>query len=166
MQTLRRFLVLAALSFWLGGFTFYTAVVVPIGTDELGSTADQGAITRRVTNYINLSGAAALAPLALDLLAGGDPSKRRRGLRVLFWLGLLLTLLVLFYLHLQLDALLDETPYNRSEFLKFHRLYLWVSTLQWAFGLGFLLLTLPAWRAEDQRSPERATEADRRTSGA
>jgi len=29
----RRFLTIAALMFWQGGFTFYAAVVVPIGTD-------------------------------------------------------------------------------------------------------------------------------------
>ena len=31
MTLVRRFLVVAALMFWQGGFTFYSAVVVPLG---------------------------------------------------------------------------------------------------------------------------------------
>src|SRR5689334_22865465 len=65
----RRFAVLAALMFWQGGFTFYAGVVVPIGTDVFGSAAGQAGITRRVAWYINVSGAAALAVFAWDVLA-------------------------------------------------------------------------------------------------
>jgi hypothetical protein len=35
MTTLRRFLALAALLDWQGGFLFYAAVVIPIGLDVL-----------------------------------------------------------------------------------------------------------------------------------
>ena len=56
----RRFLVLAALMFWQGGFTFYAAVVVPIGTAQLGGATEQGFITRHVAWYLNLVGAVAL----------------------------------------------------------------------------------------------------------
>src|SRR5262249_17618726 len=72
MQTVaRRFLVLAGLMLWQGGFTFYAAVVVPIGMDELGSHTAQGVITRRVAPVINLAGLAALA-----LLVWGMPRQR------------------------------------------------------------------------------------------
>ena len=54
---LRRLLVLAAFAFWQGGFTFYAAVVVPVGTEVLGSSMEQGSITRRVTVYLNMAGA-------------------------------------------------------------------------------------------------------------
>jgi hypothetical protein len=47
----RRFLLLTALVFWQGGFTFYGAVVVPIGSEILGSqmfrTLVYAAIERR-----------------------------------------------------------------------------------------------------------------------
>ena len=36
---LRRFLVLAALFFWQGGFTFYASVVVPVGQQVFGHSA-------------------------------------------------------------------------------------------------------------------------------
>ena len=54
MTILRRFLVLIALFFWQGGFTFYAAVVVPVGQQVLHSHLRQGFVTQQVTNYLNL----------------------------------------------------------------------------------------------------------------
>src|SRR5262249_36841604 len=75
-----RFIVLAAYALWQGGFFFYTAEVVPIGTDVLGSATSQGFITRRVAIKMNQFGAAALAIFALDLYLSRDRSKLRRRL--------------------------------------------------------------------------------------
>ena len=49
VQVMARFLSLCAFAFWQGGFVFYSGVVVPIGSDELGDTV-QGFITRGGTN--------------------------------------------------------------------------------------------------------------------
>jgi hypothetical protein len=154
MVPLRRFLVLIALFFWQGGFTFYASIVVPIGTDVLRSSRRQGFITRLVTRDLNLSGAIALAPLAWDLAAGRDPSRRRRLARVGFWLGLAATQAALFWLHPHLDSLLQVKGgivLDPEAFRPLHRLYLWLSTAQWACGLGYLGLAVLAWRAEDRR---------------
>src|SRR6059058_825237 len=90
MLLLRRFLVIVALMFWQGGFLFYASVVVPVGTEVFGrhypaphgenvsAKRQQGRITRTVAFWINLSGAAALLPLAWDLFAGGETRRRRR----------------------------------------------------------------------------------------
>jgi len=67
MTVLRRLVLVLALMFWQGGFTFYASVVVPVGSDFLGSHVDQGWITRSVTNYLNLSGAVALALWFVDI---------------------------------------------------------------------------------------------------
>ena len=48
MVVVRRFVVVQALLLWQGGFLFYAAIVVPVGTDELGSAFAQGKITARV----------------------------------------------------------------------------------------------------------------------
>ena len=53
--------------FWLGGFTFYAAVVVPIGREVLGSA--QSDVTRHVSFYLNLTAAIALLPLMKRLSA-------------------------------------------------------------------------------------------------
>src|SRR5213082_1434097 len=99
---LRRLVVLAALMFWQGGFTFYAAVVVPVGQSVLGSHRRQGMITRVVTDYLNLTGAVALVPLAWDAAAGG----RRRG-RWLTWAVMAVAQVALVGLHGHLNDLLD-----------------------------------------------------------
>ena len=45
---LRRLLLLLTLMFWQGGFMFYGAVVVPVGSEVLASDTGQGFITRSV----------------------------------------------------------------------------------------------------------------------
>jgi hypothetical protein len=151
MTLLRRFLVISALLFWQGGFLFYASVVVPVAQQEL-SHLRQGFVTRRVTNFLNLSGAVALAIVALEL-AAADRKVCRRVARALVWLGMAATLAVLVWLHIRLDALLDPEGLrvlDRAEFYPSHRAYLWVSTIQWALGVVFLWLTLAAWRAVDR----------------
>jgi Na+-driven multidrug efflux pump len=150
----RRYLALAALFFWQGGFTFYAAVVVPIGQDVLGSHLLQGFITRRVTVYLNLAGAIALLPLVWDTVGTRDPAAWRRWLRLLLWLALAAALVALYRLHPILDQYLDPEYRDLSDrraFRPYHRLYLWVSTVQWGCAVFYLLLTLLAWRAEDRR---------------
>ncbi len=152
MITLRRFLVLAALMFWQGGFTFYAAVVVPIGQRNLGPV-DQGFLTREVTQYLNLAGAVALGILVWDLVA--PRTARRQRLRWLSWLGMVVSLLVLAWLHHHLDGLLDLSAtrvVDRRHFRAGHRAYLWMSTFQWACGVTYCWLALRAWRIEDHRA--------------
>jgi hypothetical protein len=148
----RRFLVLLALMFWQGGFTFYASVVVPIGRDMLGSSLEQGFITREVTRYLNLSGAIALLILALDLVAGREAPWARR-LRWLSWLGMVGTLVWLVWLHPHIDQYLNteyHTIIDGRAFRAGHRAYLWISTVQWGFGLVYAWLTLRAWRQADR----------------
>jgi hypothetical protein len=159
MTTLRRFAVMLALMFWQGGFTFYTGVVVPIGTDILGSPEEQGWITRRVTDYLNLAGVVAVVVLGWDIAAGGDPGTGRRRLRWLVWALLAAMLGMLAWLHGRLDAYLDVEQLrilDRPTFRALHRGYLWVSTAQWTCGLVAVYLLLRAWRAEDDTQREKS----------
>jgi hypothetical protein len=156
----RRLLVLIALMFWQGGFTFYAAVVVPVGQEVLGTHFKQGRITRRVTVYLNLAGAAALLPLTWDAAASADRSARRRRLRWLALGGMAVGLALLAWLHPQLDALIDlqagSIP-ERNTFQVGHRWYLWISAAQWALGIVYAVLTLHAWRDGDRAEGERAS---------
>jgi hypothetical protein len=154
MLLLRRYLVLAALFFWQGGFTFYASVVVPVGQQVFGHLR-QGFVTRQVTEYMNLSGAVALAILAWDLIVSRDPAAWRRWGRWLSWAGMVIALLLLYWLHGRLDELLvtkGRIIRDEEAFRPQHRLYLWISTVQWAFALLYLLLTLALWRSQDRRA--------------
>ncbi len=155
----RRFLALAALMFWQGGFIFYASVVVPVGQQRLGHF-DQGLITRRVTDYMNLAGAAALLVLAWDVVGTNDPSHVRRGLRWGSWLGMAALLAALFWLHPRLDALIDldlDRLRDRAAFRTGHRWYLWLSTVQWGLAILYALVMLRSWREEDRNGANPAS---------
>jgi hypothetical protein len=151
MLLFRRFLVLIALFFWQGGFTFYASVVVPVGQQVFGHLR-QGFVTRQVTVYLNLAGSVALLVLVWDLIAARDPVLWRRRSCWLLWTAMLLTLLGLIWLHGQLNQLLIDKGriiQDADLFRARHRFYLWISTVQWACSLLYLLLTLIIWRRED-----------------
>lgn len=153
LTLLRRFLVLAALMFWQGGFTFYASIVVPVGQEELGSHLQQGFITRKVTNYLNLTGACALVFLAWDVAASRERSRPRRWIRWAAWTGMVVVLMLLAWLHPHLDQLLDLEMRELADAQAFrtgHRWYLWLSSVQWLFALVYAALTLQAWQAEDR----------------
>jgi len=102
---------------------------------------------------MNLSGAAALAILLWDLFVGPDVARWRLWIRRLIWLAMVIALIWLAWLHVQLDALLEPDEMeilDRRSFTIGHRWYLWISTVQWACGMIFLLTTLSSWRAADQ----------------
>lgn len=152
----RRFFVLAALGFWQGGFAFYAAVVVPMGEQVLSSPIEQGFVTRRVTNYLNLAGGVALALLLWEIAA----EKNRRQLRSVAWAAMAATLCVQFGLHPWLDRFLDaEAMYvlDHDRFYVAHQLYLIASALQWFACLVVLFTTLKAWRGEE---PSDESEGD------
>jgi hypothetical protein len=134
MSKLRRFLVFLALAFSFGGFTFYAAVVVPIGGAVLGTTT-QGFVTRHVTDVINAATAVSIAFLAWEAIAGS--ASRSRAVSIVL-AALIATVaaccLVLVGLHPRLVALLDVkemSVIDHDEFYRTHRVYLWVSALQW-----------------------------------
>jgi hypothetical protein len=140
--------------FWVGGFLFYTSIVVPIGTDQLGRVG-QGFITREVTRAINVSAAVALTLLLAETWLTADPGVRRRWARRGLWLGMALCQAALFYLHPMLDGYLDvETASirQRPTFYQLHRVYLWTHTAQFALAVIELGLMLAAWRAADVRA--------------
>lgn len=145
MHTLvRRFAVLAVLMFWQGGFTFYAAIVVPRGQEILGPS-QQADVTRQVTNYLNVSGGVGLVILAWELLA--QPRRTKVSGRISWgaWAGMLLTLLSMVWLHPRLEKLMDAERFDHDTFHPSHRIYLWLSTLQWFFCLVYMTGILRTW---------------------
>lgn len=143
METVRLFFLYLAIAFSFGGFSFYAAVVVPIGSNVFDATS-QGFITQQVTNIINVASAVTLFTLVWEGLASRH---RRSPSQNTIFVGLLATyaicLTALFMIHPQLDALLDnenlsvEAP---DKFYNLHRVYLWVSTIEWLATIGLIWL--------------------------
>jgi hypothetical protein len=79
LETFRRFVVIYAFLLWQGGFVVYGGVVVPIGSDQLGSDLAQGLITQRVSVWLNIFGVVWCLALGWDCLALKEDSWRHGG---------------------------------------------------------------------------------------
>jgi hypothetical protein len=136
----RRFIVIAAIAFWLGGFTFYAGVAVPMGVEVLGTHKAVGFITQRVTHWLNIAGVFALSILLANLLIGWRPAGKRLRRMLLFTFAVMAAIEIeLFILHPVLDRLLITQPVREildvDRFDTWHRVYLISSSFQWFFGV-------------------------------
>lgn len=114
---------------WWGGLTFYAAVVVPIGTQQIGSL-DQGFITQQVTRWHN----GLLAAMTFYLLI--------ESIRRPFWLrlvvgGLILIQAGLWMQHIELTQRMDlEVRSVSTDFYSQHARYLWLTSAEWLLGVA------------------------------
>ena len=88
LTVLRRMALIVTLMFWQGGFMFYGAVVVPVGSEVLGSHREQGFVTRSVTNYLNGAGVLCLAVWCWDVFQGRRPVPKWNRIRWIVWAAL------------------------------------------------------------------------------
>lgn len=142
--TLIRFLLLLSLSFTFGGFLFYASVVVPLGTQVLGSTT-QGFVTREVTNVINIASVFSSVATLVFCWAGtgGRQSASQSSVRVPLICAVTIGVSAVFliWLHRHLDEAMAEDEFaviDAVSFYSMHRVYLWVSTIQWLASLPIL----------------------------
>ena len=134
-----RLLFLATLSIYIGGFTFYSVVVIRILHDRL-ERFEAGLITQRVTDALNALGGGTLllgwCVLGLTVVcrARGD-----RGSRWQFWPLTIssICLVILVVLHRVMDHKLATG--TLAGFYPWHRAYLWTSTVQWIANLVLLI---------------------------
>ncbi|QDV21632.1 hypothetical protein Pan153_63220 [Gimesia panareensis] len=132
---------------WWGGLCFYAVVVVPIGTELIGSV-EQGFITQQVTQWHNAL--SILAVLCLCIEAG------RRQSRLLWGTGAILAIVVVceFVWHIHLTALMDFQDQSVPEhFYGAHAIYLWMTAVEWGIGL-LLPVYFFASGAEQMKSVE------------
>ena len=135
-----RRLFLVALSIYIGGFTFYSAVVIPVLHDRLESSLETGLITQRVTDVLNLLGVATLsAGWCVYGLSAAREFRSDRGSRFKIWPLVIssICLIVLLVLHRVLDRKLETNTF--AGFYPYHRAYLWTSTVQWFANLVLLI---------------------------
>lgn len=146
MTTSRRYLALLAIALWMGGFTFYTVIVIPTGAKILGSERQVGFITQQVTQWLNFIGIGTLLLLLWNTLAEFKPQRRffRMGL-VATSVVMTVTLAGLFISHRWIDALLDtenKKVHELGHFYNLHRLCMVLATAQWWAALAHLWLEL------------------------
>lgn len=151
-ETARRYLVLLAISMWLGGFTFYSVVVIHTAHHVLDSMLETGLITQQVSGWLNIIGVAALVILLWNTLVNRQRHWTKWFLASM-WIVMAVVQVSLFLLHPVLDHQIDiETRHlvNREAFRPTHTLYVSLSTVQWIAGLLYLFCTLHVWRLRDQ----------------
>ncbi|MGL4420517.1 MAG: hypothetical protein ACRCZF_07625, partial [Gemmataceae bacterium] len=153
MPLVRRFLCLQSAMLWQGGFLFYALVVVPIGTEHLGSAREQGLITQRVTVWLNLIGIGSLALALWTILA--EPAPRRARLFVWALLGILHCALMVLHPYLGRGIDDDGRLISRPHFQFWHGTYLWITAVQWVLSLvgTVLLLRRPQLSEAPATSP-------------
>ncbi|HEX8914151.1 MAG TPA: hypothetical protein VF796_17515 [Humisphaera sp.] len=152
-RLLLRFLVVAATAFWVGGFFFYSGVVIHVGHGVLHSQRAQGFITQQVTVWLNVASLPALAIFLGNLLASWRHGRRwPRRLMLGAWLLMTAVQVALFAMHPAMDGLLDP-PHNkivdRRAFYFYHALYMALSAGQHFAGVGYAVLALFLWHRAD-----------------
>lgn len=153
----RRFLTVSALGLWLGGFTVYTAFVIPVGHRHF-SSGRFGFVTGEITSVLNLLALIAAPVLLVNVIAEwGGMSRILRWGSVASWGLIVLATLTLFLIHAKLDGVMDY-PHrgisDRERFEPLHERYELVATLQWAAGLIHLGCILAGWRRSDARTAQ------------
>lgn len=154
-----RFFALLTLAVWVGGFTFYSAVVIPELHGAMGSV-EAGDITRRVTDPLNAIGAVALGVWwALEAVDRSEVRARVRRTRLGLLAATSAILAFLVLLHRVMDGRLDAGRLNG--FYPLHRVYLIASTLQWLANLGLLAVAVVGWGARNDHAVEAPNEGER-----
>ena len=133
--TWRLFLLLVWAAWW-GGLCFYAVVVVPIGTELIGSV-EQGFITQRVTQWHNgLSGL-----FLVSLLIEAIRRRRRELWAIVVVLAIIDIALVVW--HAKLTGMIDfKQQAVPGSFYAQHAIYLWITLAEWLLGI-----TMPIWIA-------------------
>ncbi|MBM3994529.1 MAG: hypothetical protein FJ303_10315 [Planctomycetes bacterium] len=152
MTPIRRVLLLWLFMFWQGGFLFYGAVVVTIGSTVLESDFAQGLITRYVAVALNITGGVVLLAWTWDLIS---ERHSRLTLRWSAWTMLLASVIALACIHPNMDALIDahrKTLHDADRFHHLHRWYLRISTAQWLTSVVFTWWTVQNWRESDSEA--------------
>ena len=150
---IHRTLLIASFAIWFGGFGFYAAIVVPVGTEVLGSAHAQGMITRRVTESMNVFCAIAAGMMLIESFVSWKQSRKSdRTVLSVMALAVMALLIALFVLHPIMNQLIDPKTgliSDRKQFYSLHRAYLWISTFQWAAGWIWLSILIKSWHSID-----------------
>jgi len=134
------------MALWWGGLTFYAVFVVPTGVEVLGGETEQGFVTQRVSNSINLLATLTLAVLVWNAaVRWREAGRRMRAVLIISWLVMAGAQLALYLIHPRLDAMLDAQTHsviNPSSFHSLHETYLTIVSVQWSAGLAHFIAVI------------------------
>ena len=156
LPALRRLIVIAAIAWWLGGFTFYSGVAIPMGVQVLGTHRAVGFITEHVTNWLNVGGVIALGILLWNLLLGWhDRGKALRYTLLITWIAMAAIEIELISVHPAMDRLITTHPVrmilDEDRFDLLHHVYLISTSVQWAIGVIHVWCICAAWTQSQPR---------------
>ena len=115
---------------WWGGLSFYAIVVVPIGTEQIGSVG-QGFITQEVTQWHNVFSMLFVLCLAIEAF-----NRKTRSVWIVVALLATITIALLIahsMLSQQMDFQKKTVPTN---FYSQHAIYLWITAAEWFVGMS------------------------------
>ena len=122
---------------WWGGLSFYAVVVVPIGTDLIGSV-EQGFITQRVTQWHNGLSGLFLVCLLIEAIRRRSPA--------LWGISAVLAIIdiALVVWHVKLTHMMDfQQHVVTGRFYSQHAIYLWITVCEWILGMVMPIWILP-----------------------
>lgn len=151
LTALRRLLVIAVIAWWLGGFTFYAGVAIPMGVQVLGSHKAVGFITQHVTNWLNFGGVIALSIFLANMaMSRGVGGKWLRRTMLITWIIMACVEIELISLHPVMDRLITvenghRTILDDDRFELLHHIYLISTSCQWALGVVHVWCACLSW---------------------
>lgn len=155
LRDLIRLATFWAIAVWQGGFVFYAAFVVKIGSRELHSDLAQGFITRRVTLELERLGWIALAIWAVALWGTRFSRPSLKMTAAILWCAILALHLGLHVQWHVVDRVLDVASRSIRDpgaFFVAHRIFVWAASLQLVLVVILSGLTLQAWLREPRAS--------------
>ncbi len=135
---------LFAYAAWVGGFFFYSSVVVHVMLARVPELPPGAVVTREVTLWLNGLGALALACWWAEW--GLAAPRRPRAIGILLALATLLHAALL-ATHGRVGAAWDA---DSDLFYRWHQAYLGISAVQFFVQVALLPLALARWRAQDR----------------
>lgn len=153
MVWLCRILLLLMFSMFWGGLTFYTGFVVRISHDVLSDPMDGGLITQRVTRLLQHLGAATVILMCFNHRQITKQLPQYRRILALLTVILGTSVIGLFLVHSELDAVIDIASneiLDREKFDQGHRYYNQITTVEWLTSLVYLGVTVAAWSKADR----------------
>ena len=119
---------------WWGGLCFYALVVVPIGTELIGSI-EQGFITQRVTGWHNALTGVFLVCLLIE--AYRNPNRTLWSVVV----ALAITEVALVVWRSHLTGIMDfDQQTVPNEFYSQHAIYLWITAAECLLGMAMPII--------------------------